>query len=70
MPVYLADPPSPTDPRFSEWRDQLKTLFEGTGEFELATQIYPFEADYLDGLTPQQSLDAFDRWATSDSCEV
>lgn len=50
----------------SAWLAEVRAKFPVADEWRLADAIYPFAADYEAGLTPQQSYDAFDEFA---SCE-
>ena len=56
---------------YAQWRDSLKALFPVAEEFGIAAAIYWFEADYHNnGLSPQQSYDAFDAWTRNDDFEI
>lgn len=49
---------------FNIWIALIKTRFAEAEEFELARAIYPFEEDFENGMSPQNSFDKFDALVT------
>lgn len=49
----------------NQWLSEVAKHFEQAEEFELARAIYPFEADFHDGLTPKQAYENFDAWVAA-----
>lgn len=51
---------------FNDWLTELKAFFPVAEEYGLAAAIYSFHTAWVDGLTPQQAYDDFDRWCAQD----
>jgi hypothetical protein len=49
------------------WLSELRAKFPVSEEWQLADAIYPFAKDYEAGLTPQQSYEKFDLFASCDA---
>ena len=50
----------------SKWLNELRAMFPVHEEYDLAAAIYPFEAAFCQGLSPQQAYDKFDAFV---NCE-
>lgn len=52
---------------FTDWISDLKALFPQPDEYELAAAIYSFQSAWVDGMTPQQAYDDFDRLVSEEA---
>jgi hypothetical protein len=52
---------------FNDWLADLKKLFPQPEEYDLAAAIYSFHSAWVEGMTPRQAYDDFDRWTQEDA---
>jgi hypothetical protein len=65
--MLTAEKVDTADRDYATWRDQIKTFFAHPDEFNLASEIYQFAADFENGMTAKQSYDSFDAWVACDA---